>query len=435
MRWFPKMRARSLAVLGLATVLLGVGGVLGLRSSTPATGEAAPRVDRLTATIDRAQERLGRVPGDHVSWATLGLAYLERARITADPSFFTKADGALRQSLAVRPDGNSPALAGLGALSNARHDFAGAAGWARKALRVNPYSAEAYAVLTDAETQLGHPAAATDAVQRLLDLDPGLTALTRAAYDHEQHGRIAEATGLLRRAVADAFDPADIAFCRYQLGELAWHSGDLAGAEREYAAGLAGSAAVDLPLRQGLAKVAAARGQLDQALAGYAELTRRAPTPGQLLEYADLLAATGRDAEADAQRDLADAAHQLFTSNGGADDLTGAAIALARSRPAEALTLARREWQRRQFAEVADMFGWALHANGKHTEALRYARRAESLGAQNTRYAYHLGMIELALGDRAGARRDLTRALDINPYFSPLDAPIAARTLAGLGTP
>jgi tetratricopeptide (TPR) repeat protein len=322
-------------------------------------------------------------------------------------------------------------MAGLGALANARHDFTAAADWARKALRTNPYSAEAYAVLADAETQLGHPEAATGAVQDLLDLRPGLSALTRASYDHEQHGRTTEATGLMRQALAAAFDPADVAFCRYQLGELAWHSGDLAGAEREYTATASGYP----PLLQGRAKVAAAQGRQGEALAGYAELTGRSPTPGYLLEYAELLEAAGRGAEAEAQRALADATHRLLTDNGGADDLTGAAIALARSRPTEALAMARREWQRRQFAEVADMLGWALHTNGKHAEALRYARRAEVLGVRDARYAYHLGMIELALGDRAAARRDLARALDINPYFSPLDAPAAARTLAGLEKP
>lgn len=434
MRRLPRIRPRSLAVLGLATVLLlGVGGVLGLRSpaSAPAGGEVVPPVDRLAATIDRAQERLRRVPGDHGGWATLGLAYLEQARVTADPTFFAKADGALRRSLAVRPDDNGAAMAGLGALANARHDFTAAADWARKALRTNPYSAEAYAVLADAETQLGHPEAATGAVQDLLDLRPGLSALTRASYDHEQHGRTTEATGLMRQALAAAFDPADVAFCRYQLGELAWHSGDLAGAEREYTATASGYP----PLLQGRAKVAAAQGRQGEALAGYAELTGRSPTPGYLLEYAELLEAAGRGAEAEAQRALADATHRLLTDNGGADDLTGAAIALARSRPTEALAMARREWQRRQFAEVADMLGWALHTNGKHAEALRYARRAEVLGVRDARYAYHLGMIELALGDRAAARRDLARALDINPYFSPLDAPAAARTLAGLEKP
>ncbi|MFE9692957.1 tetratricopeptide repeat protein [Micromonospora sp. NPDC005806] len=429
----PRIRARSLAVVGLAAVLLlGIGGVLGRRAPAPAGGEEFARVERLAATIDRAQERLRLVPGDYHTWAALGLAYLEKARVTADPTFFAKADGALNRSLVVRPDGNSQALAGLGALANARHDFAGAAQRARAALRLNPYSAEAYAVLADAETQLGNPDAASDALQRLLDLRPGLTALTRAAYDDEQHGRIAEASGLMRQALDAAVDPADIAFCRYHLGELAWRSGDLAAAAREYSAGLAADPSY-LPLRQGHAKVAAARGRLDEALASYADLTRRSPTPGYFLEYAELLDTAGRGEEATAQRDLADAAHRLFTANGGADDLTGAYIALARSRPADALTMARREWQRRQFADVADLLAWALHTNGMDAEALEYARRAEALGARNAGYAYHLGMIELALGDRDGARRDLGRALSINPYFSPLDAPAAARTVAGLG--
>jgi hypothetical protein len=39
-------------------------------------------------------------------------------------------------------------------------------------------------------------------------------------------------------------------------------------------------------------------------------------------------------------------------------------------------------------------------------------------------------MISAALGDRPGAREQLTAALDTNPHFSPLQAP-AARTALG----
>lgn len=443
MRRLPRIRVRSLVVPGLAAILLlGVGGVLGVPSSPPTThgpagaggrpSPASSTPDRVDTTIDQLQHRLRRVPGDHPGWAALGGAYLEKARISADPTFYGLAEGALRRSLAVRPDENSPALTGLGALANARHDFTGAAKLARQALRLNPYSADAYAVLVDAETQLGHAEAATEAVQRLLDLRPGLAALTRAAYEHEQHGRLAEAAGLLRQALESTTDPTDIAFCRYRLGELAWQRGDLTGAEHEYAAGLAVAGTTYPPLGQGRARVAAARGELDRALAGYADLTRRVPTPDHLLEYADLLEAAGQPTAAESQRALAETAHRLFVDAGGVDNLTGAAIALARSRPAEALTLARQEWRRRQFAEVADLLGWALYVNGRPAEAVRYARHAESLGARDARYAYHRGMIELALGDRAAARHHLARALDLNPHFSPVDAPAAARTLAEL---
>ena len=42
-------------------------------------------------------------------------------------------------------------------------------------------------------------------------------------------------------------------------------------------------------------------------------------------------------------------------------------------------------------------------------------------------------MIQLALGNRAGARSALARAIAINPHFSILYAQDAARTLAKLG--
>jgi tetratricopeptide (TPR) repeat protein len=145
------------------------------------------------------------------------------------------------------------------------------------------------------------------------------------------------------------------------------------------------------------------------------------------------LRAHGRDAEAETQLRLAEAAHQLFTANGGVDGLTGAELAEAAGRPADALRQAQSEWDRRQFVDVADRLGWALYLNGRHAEALGYARRAYDTGAQSATYAYHLGMIELALGDRSSAQEQLNRALRINPEFNPLHAPRARAALADLG--
>jgi cytochrome c-type biogenesis protein CcmH/NrfG len=210
------MVRRRIAVVGLAALLLtGGGGVVGLRhgsDNVDAAPAAAAPVDRLAAGIARAQQRLRVVPGDYVTWAALGSAYLERARISADPNYYPKAEGALRRSLTVRPDGNAAALVGLGALANARHEFAAARDLARRALRIDPYSATAYGALADARTQLGDAAGATSAVQRMLDLRPGLAAYARASYDVEQHGRLDEAESLMRRALDAAVDPADAAF-------------------------------------------------------------------------------------------------------------------------------------------------------------------------------------------------------------------------------
>jgi len=425
-------------VVSTALGLLLVGGALGGRGTAPVGGPqstvavpAGPN-DRLAATISRDQQRLRAVPGDWTTWAGLGSAYLEWARITADPTYYPKAQGAADRSLALRPDANPDALVVLGALANARHDFTGARQYALAALAGNGYDADAYGVLADAQTQLGDAAAATDAVQRMLDLRPGLPAYARASYDLEQHGRLDEATDLMRRAAQAAADPRDAAFCRAQLGELAFATGDLAEADRQYSAARAADPS-SLSALRGTARVATAAGHLDAALDGYADLTRRTPTPGYLIEYAELLRVAGRAADADAQLRLAGAAQQLFTANGGTDGLTSAALAVALGQPAVAVSAAQGEWDRRQHADVADALAWALHLAGRDTEALPYAQRATVTGARSAGYAYHLGAIELALGQREAAHAELARALATNPYFSPVDAPVARRLLAEAG--
>ena len=65
--------------------------------------------------------------------------------------------------------------------------------------------------------------------------------------------------------------------------------------------------------------------------------------------------------------------------------------------------------------------------NGRDREAAVYARKALALGTRNALFAFHAGMIQLALGDRAAARSFLADALDTNPHFSLLWSPTARR--------
>ncbi|MEU4690967.1 tetratricopeptide repeat protein [Actinoplanes sp. NPDC023714] len=425
---------RILSAVVLAAALLTAAALVTLPGRAPQPGPvaAARPADLLADRIARTQQRLRDVPGDWPGWAGLGAAYLEQARITADPGLYAKAEQAAGRSLKLRRDGNSDALVVLGALANARHDFGTARDRARQAIAANEHGADAYGVLADALTQLGDAAGATTAVQRMLDLRPGLAAYTRASYDLELRGERAEATALMRRALDGAVDPHDIAFCRVQLGDLAFGRGDLDTAQVSYTAAAAADPS-SIAARHGLARLQAARGDLSGALAGYAELTARLPQTTTLLEYAGLLRAAGRTADAGRQLRLAAASERLFTANGGVDGLVTAALALAADRPGDAVTAARAEWSRRQHPDVADTLAWALHAAGRDAEALPYARRAVATGGRPAAYAYHLGMIHLGLGDRAAARAELGRALATNPYFSPVDAPIARRALLAAG--
>jgi tetratricopeptide (TPR) repeat protein len=432
---------RTLVRLGLAAVLaaalIAAAALLTWpRPTTPAAPAAAVQrpADVLAARIARTQQQLRDIPGDWPAWAALGAAYLEQARITADPGLYPKAEQAARRSLTLRSAGNSDALVVLGALANARHDFADAREQALSALAVNDHDADAYGVLADALTQLGDAPGATGAVQRMLDLRPGLPAYARASYDLELRGMVHEADALMRQALDAAADPHDRAFCRSQLGDLAFGRGDLVTAETAYAAALTDDPA-SYSAQHGMARIRAARGDIPGALTRYAALTARVPVTSTFLEYAQLLRVSGRDAEAADQLALATAAEQLFTANGGGDRLATAELALARNRPEDAVTAARTEWATRQHPDVADMLAWSLHSAGRDAEALFYAESAVAGGARPAVYAYHLGMIHLGLGQTDAARAEFARALNTNPYFSPADAPTARRALAGLPSP
>ncbi|MGQ0778006.1 MAG: tetratricopeptide repeat protein [Pseudonocardiales bacterium] len=427
-RWFPiAMLATGLILLGAAVV--GVSGAIGA-PSPPVAGK--PALDPLSRMIEAAQQELRADPDDSLTWAQLGSAYVEQARATADPTYYEKAQGALDRSMTLQPQNNGEAMIGLGALANAQHDFAQARDWALRAQELRPATGEVYGVLADALTQLGDPEGATAAVQRMLDTKPGVAAFTRASYDLELHGRVDDARLALQQALRDSRSPANIAFCRYYLGELAFNAGDLDEAAAQYALGREATRH-DTALRQGQAKVAAARGDIEQALADYQTVTSRVPLPQYLQEYGELLLVAGQPEQAAVQFTLFTQQQRLLEAAGSTDDLAVSQFAADHGDPAEALRRAQLAWERTPSVFVADAMAWALHVNGRDTEALTFADRAAALGWRNATFAYHRGMILASLGMRAEASRQLTEALEINPHFSPLHAPLARAALDELG--
>jgi Tfp pilus assembly protein PilF len=62
-------------------------------------------------------------------------------------------------------------------------------------------------------------------------------------------------------------------------------------------------------------------------------------------------------------------------------------------------------------------------------EARAAIKEALRLGTRDARLFYHAGMIAKAAGDRAGAREQLERALELSPEFDPLQAREARRAL------
>jgi Flp pilus assembly protein TadD len=72
-----------------------------------------------------------------------------------------------------------------------------------------------------------------------------------------------------------------------------------------------------------------------------------------------------------------------------------------------------------------DVLAWALARNGRCAEARVASVRSLRLGQREAGFYFHRGMIERCLGNRAAAKTWFARALELNPHFSILWAPVA----------
>jgi tetratricopeptide (TPR) repeat protein len=378
--------------------------------------------------IANLQTRLQNTPKDHIAWATLGIAYVQQAKVTVNPDYYPKAEGALQQSLDLGIDDNYLVYAGLSALASARHDFARAKDFAERGLAINSYNALLYGALSDAEVQLGEYDAAFAAVQKMVDLSPDAASLSRASYTWELRGDIPKATALMQRALDDASTASNRAFANVFLGELAFNAGDPDTALRFAIDALAASPD-DPAALAGRAKAEAALGQYETALDHYAAVIDRAPEPTYLIEYGELLQFLGRDDEARVQYDLFGTVQQLFSANGVEPDAGPTLFIANHGDPTQALADAEAGIRTRPFIVMHDAYAWALHRNGRDTEALVEVGKAMQLGTPNALFHFHAGMINYSLGDLTAARDELASALSINPFFNILDAPVAQQTL------
>jgi tetratricopeptide (TPR) repeat protein len=429
-----------LAAVGVAAAAALFGGVLGgnraegtVSHADPAAaarlvGGFAPPGDT-EAYVAELEHRVGANPRDAEGLMLLGLAYQQRARETGDPSYYPRSEEALRRSLALSP-ANDLALTGLAALAASRHRFDDARSLAKKAVGLNPRSAEAYGVLGDSLVELGRYRKAFARFDRMASLKPALASYSRVSYARELLGRPRAAIAAMKLAVeagAGTGEPA--AWALVQLGNLYYDTGQLAAAERSYREAL-----VRFPgyvhAEAALGRVAGAHGLYDAAARLYGRAVAKLPLPQYEAALGDALTLAGKAAEAERAYAVVDATEKLLRANGVRTELETALFDLDHGRNAvDALSRARDAYRERKSIEGDDVLAWALYKNGRCGDALAHSMRALRLGTRDALKIFHRGMIELCLGRRVEGRASLRLALRINPHFSLLYAPVAREAL------
>lgn len=201
---------RSLTVIGIGLALAVSGGIGVANTSDDPSARPASSVPRvvpdsgqdLEASIVALQDSLRRLPGDHVSWANLAVAYVEQARLTGLASYYELADDAVARSFEIAPDDNFTALAARSAIATARHDFSDALAGADAALAINPRDLGALAIRVDALTELGRYDDQLKALRTADRIQPSTAVAARYSYAYELRGDLDRASDILRRAAA-----------------------------------------------------------------------------------------------------------------------------------------------------------------------------------------------------------------------------------------
>lgn len=412
---------KYVVLLALALVL-SVSGALGL-SRDPGAATSSPPVvvfDPNATGIEAVgalEEQVQRVPGDHRAWADLGLAYVNRAGVTFEQDLYAKADAAIERSLEIQPQDNVAALANGAAISASQHDFVAALEQADAALAIAPYDPIALGIRVDALTQLGRYRQQLTAVRTADRRQPGVGTTSRFSYAVELRGNLDRARTLLMSGT-DTTNRIELAHLLSHAADLDRRQGRLDAAQHKLDRALE-AVPGDKDSLAGLALLDTARGDLESAVGRWRQIVATTPLPEHYIELGETLDALGRSEEAQQAYDDSISAVRTLEEGGANIDLE-LALFLADHGPAdEALPLAEAEWARSKGIHAADGMAWALHANDRDRQALRYARLATRLDTQEPSLWAHRGIIESALGMRDAARTHLLMSLAMDPGESP----------------
>jgi tetratricopeptide (TPR) repeat protein len=383
-------------------------------------------VDKL---IGEAEKAAIHNPQKVDGWIVLGRAWVRKARETADPGFYLNADACAEVALGLSPD-DKLALDLQGLVLLNQHKFEEARALAERVTQKNADDAMAWGNLSDALLELGRYDDATAAAQKMMDLKPNLPSYSRASYLAWVRGDDKGAKEAARLAIDssnDTRDPEPRAWALVQAAQIFWNEGDVDGAEAGFDKTLAWMADYP-PALVGKGRVALARGDGKKAAEALAKAYQASP----LLETAWLLA-DAREMEGDA-KGAAEITARAEREGRASDPRTLALMYATKNRnPKEALAMSGRELTVRGDVTTHDAHAWSLYRNGMYAEAKKEIDIARKPGTKDARLLYHDGAIRIALGDKAGGKKLVSEALELNPKFDVTGAAEATKLVGGDG--
>jgi tetratricopeptide (TPR) repeat protein len=383
----------------------------------PVYGQSSPAImTPAQQKISWAQAAIQENPERSQPYNDLAMAYVRRARETADTNCYDQAEKALQKSLQISPE-NLEAQRMEAAVLIGHREFAKALDISKMLNAKMPDDVTTYGLVVDADIALGNYKDAETAAQWMLDLRTGnIPGLLRGARLRRLFGDTEGAMQLYSESYQQVPQTQleDLAWILTQMADLDLSTGNVAGADK-----LLKSALGKFP-NYYLAVESEAGVRMAQQKSGEAVNLLRArnqnfPTLESKYALAKAFDAAGQSKEADDTfADFERTARMRIDSPENAN-LELIQYYLGRGKkPAEALRIAQIEIARRRDVETIDSYAWALSMNGQDREAQNEIAAALALGVLDANFFYHAGAIAARLNDKASAERYLNESLQLN---------------------
>ncbi len=398
--------------------------------------------------IQSAQARAQNNPKDPAAYSALGAAFFQRARETGDVEDFQLAEQSLQKSLDLDNSdfAAEAAFSTMAAVCMGEHRFSDAVTYAQKALSLGSGDLSSFAIVGDANADMGEYERAAVAYSRL-DISGDSAEEPRNVYVRDSRtsylkfvsGDTPGAIRLMQTAVAAgtaARLPAEnLAWLYFELGEYQVQNGDIAAANAAYLKAL-NIHPGDYRALAGLGKLRGNQGRYSEAIKLYQSAIAVVPMPMFVAELGDLYTRAGNLEEARKQYQLVQYIGMLGHIN---QVLHNRDLALFYAdhdiKLDEALSLAHKEFEVRHDIYTWDALAWALYKNGKYQEANDAMDNALRPGTRDALLFFHAGMIASKLGQTTEAKTRLEEALRVNPQFHVIYAGVAAQQLKTLQDP
>jgi tetratricopeptide (TPR) repeat protein len=382
------------------------------------------------------EERVKRDPDDVIALNRLTGIYLRRVRETGSIDYLRLADRDAKMSLAaVAAEENVTGLLMRARVEFESHEFTAARDDGRTLTKQAADKSTSFAILGDALLELGDYDGASAAYDQMQKLDPDSTmSLARLGRLDLLRGRTNDARERLSLALDAALvlaepSPEAVAWCRWQLGELLYLTGDYAASEKMDREALAGLPGYFRALAS-LGRALAAQGDLAGAIQQYEHAVAIVPDPSFIAALGDLYKVTSKDRLAQLQYKLVGQIATISVLHG---TIYNRLVTLFRAdhdlEVDQAYADAVKEYDVRKDVYGADALAWCALKAGKLSEARATAKESLKLGTPDAKLFYHAGMIALADGDAAKAAELLEKALSMSPRFDPIQSPLCEKAL------